>query len=273
MLRFDEIGYWSELKLEIVQKYAQAYSTILSTQPKLRHFYIDAFAGAGIHIRKGTGEWVLGSPLNALNVTPPFSEYWFIDLSQDKIDNLREAVGEWTNVHFRQGDCNDILISEVFPRLRYENFARGLCLIDPYGLDLDWNVIKTAGQLETIEIFLNFPVMDMNRNVFWHNASRVDAAQQQRMTRFWGDEGWRQIAYTTGNDLFGHARRTDNETIAAAFRDRLKNVAGFTHVPEPIPMRNSNGATVYYLFFASPKAVAGKIVRQIFDKYRGYGRR
>jgi hypothetical protein len=27
---FDEIGYWSEVKLEIVRKYAKAYSTILS---------------------------------------------------------------------------------------------------------------------------------------------------------------------------------------------------------------------------------------------------
>jgi three-Cys-motif partner protein len=47
-LHFDEIGYWSEVKLEIVRKYAAAYSTILSKQPLIRgHLYIDAFAGAG----------------------------------------------------------------------------------------------------------------------------------------------------------------------------------------------------------------------------------
>lgn len=27
---FDEIGYWSEIKLDIIREYAQAYSTILS---------------------------------------------------------------------------------------------------------------------------------------------------------------------------------------------------------------------------------------------------
>ena len=27
-LRFDEIGYWSEIKLDIVKKYAQAYATM-----------------------------------------------------------------------------------------------------------------------------------------------------------------------------------------------------------------------------------------------------
>jgi hypothetical protein len=32
-------------------------------------------------------------------------------------------------------------------------------------------------------------------------------------------------------------------------------------------MRNSSGAIVYYLFFASQKAVAAGIVRDIFRKY------
>ena len=33
-------------------------------------------------------------------------------------------------------------------------------------------------------------------------------------------------------------------------------------------MRNSTNAVVYYLFFASQKPVAAKIVRQIMDKHR-----
>jgi three-Cys-motif partner protein len=53
-LDFDKIGYWSEIKLEIVREYAKAYSTILSAQknPKLTHVYIDAFSGPGEHISK-----------------------------------------------------------------------------------------------------------------------------------------------------------------------------------------------------------------------------
>ena len=67
-LRFDEIGYWSQVKLEIVRDYAKAYSTILAKQPRLQHVYVDAFAGAGVHQLKTTGELVPGSPLNALAV-------------------------------------------------------------------------------------------------------------------------------------------------------------------------------------------------------------
>ena len=66
---FDQIGNWSEVKLEIIKKYAAAYSTILSKQRGLHHVYIDAFAGPGVHVAKATGKFVPGSPLNALNLT------------------------------------------------------------------------------------------------------------------------------------------------------------------------------------------------------------
>lgn len=44
MPRYDEIGYWSEIKLEIISKYATAYSTIMAANPVIKcHLYIDAF--------------------------------------------------------------------------------------------------------------------------------------------------------------------------------------------------------------------------------------
>ena len=44
--------------------------------------------------------------------------------------------------------------------------------------------------------------------------------------------------------------KVSNEKVAEAFRRRLKKVAGFRNVPEPIAMRNTQNAVVYYLFFA-----------------------
>jgi hypothetical protein len=44
-------------------------------------------------------------------------------------------------------------------------------------------------------------------------------------------------------------------------------VAGFKRVPEPLPMRNSKGSIVYYLFFASQKDTAEEIVTYIFDNF------
>lgn len=274
-LVFDEIGYWSEIKLDIINRYAQRYSQILHAQKHLHHVYIDAFAGSGKHISRKTGTLVPGSPEIALNVLPPFKEYYFVDIDGAKIAELRKTVANRVDVYIYQKDCNSVLLTDIFPKVLYQDKRRGLCLLDPYGLDLDWAVIKTAGTMKSIEIFLNFPVMDMNRNVLWSNPKGVDPADLQRMNAFWGDDSWKAIAYRPTQNLFGEIIeiKETNRTIAIAFQNRLKEVAEFKYVPEPIPMRNSNGAIVYYLFFASQNQTGEKIIRYIFNKYRNRGMR
>jgi three-Cys-motif partner protein len=270
---YDEINYWSEIKLDIVREYASAYSKILHAQknPTLKHIYIDAFAGAGIHISKNTGEFVAGSPLNALLVKPPFEEYHLIDLDSEKTDSLHKIAGDRSDVTIYEGDCNTILLEKVFPRARFKAYRRALCLLDPYGLHLNWEVMRTAGQMKTIEIFLNFPIADMNRNVLRRSPESVDPKQVLRMNAFWGDESWREAAYEKSGNLFGWEEKTTNAAMVEAFQKRLKTVAGFKYVPDPMPMRNSNNAVVYFLFFASNKPVAAEIVSQIFHKYDSKG--
>lgn len=69
---FDKIGYWSEIKLDIIKDYARPYSTILSNQSWCTgHYYIDALAGAGEHFSKTSNKMVPGSPLNALQTASP----------------------------------------------------------------------------------------------------------------------------------------------------------------------------------------------------------
>src|SRR5437899_5226458 len=82
-----------------------------------------------------------------------------------------------------------------------------------YNIDLSWDVIYTAGRMKSIEIFLNFMVMDMNMNVLLRDPARAEPAQAARMTRFWGDESWRQAAYEESpqRQLFG-----DAETVKVA---------------------------------------------------------
>ena len=158
-LRYDEIGFWSEVKLDILREYASAYSRILSSQKNasLYHIYIDAFAGAGKHISKHTGDFIPGSPANALLINPPFREYHLIDLDAQKIDALEQLSGERDDVFIYRGDCNEILLNKVFHRARYKDFRRALCILDPYGLHLDWEIMHTAGTMKSIEIFFELP--------------------------------------------------------------------------------------------------------------------
>jgi three-Cys-motif partner protein len=269
-LRFDEIGYWTEIKLDIVREYAQAYSRILAKKP-LNHFYIDGFAGSGVNIARRGQEFVRGSPLNALHVDPPFDGYFLIDLDGDKVQQLRalpEIRGR-PDVQVICGDCTRVLLDEVLPKVKYGDYRRALCVLDPYGLHLDWEVMRTAGQMKSVEIFLNFPIMDMNRNVLWRKPQLARAQDHARMTAFWGDESWRAVAYQQVPTLFGDYEdiKRGNWQVAQAFQERLRSKAGFEYVSEPLPMRNSTNAVVYYLFFASQQPVASRIVQDIFRKH------
>ncbi len=273
--KIDEIGRWSEVKLNILKRYAVEYSKILSSQrnPSFFHVYIDAFAGTGYHLSKTTGEMVLGSPLNALQVRPPFREYHLIDLDGDKIDGLNERIGKRRDVFLYKGNCNQVLLQEVFPKVQRQDFKdggfkRGLCLLDPYKLTLNWEVIREAGSMKSLDIFINFPIHDINRTVLHHDPDGASPANIARLSAFWGDESWRDVAYEKSEGLFGTMEeKVSNQRFAEAFRDRLKKIAGFKRVPEPLPMRNSKGSTIYYLFFASHKDTAEHIVTYIFDNF------
>jgi len=274
LFSYDEIGHWSEIKLDIVRKYASAYSRIMTAQPAIKkHIYIDAFAGAGRHISRRTGSFVPGSPLNALEVTPPFSEIHLIDLDRDKLSELRGWVGDRPDVFIYEADANQVLLNEVFPRCRYEDFNRALCLLDPYGLSVDWRVLQSAGEMGSVEVFYSFMIMDANRNVLWHKPDSVSPGQAKRMDRVWGDHSWAEAAYVARPTLWGDTvgEKARNEAIAEAFRKRLQDVAGFRYVPKPAPMVNIRGAVIYYLFFASPKETAAHIVEDIFSTARRKG--
>lgn len=207
-LKLDEVGAWSELKLEILKKYASAYTTILRGKG-LHPIYIDGFAGAGQHVSRRTKALIAGSPLNALNVEPPFDEFHLVDLKKERVDNLQKLTKGKKTVNIYSGDSNALLVSEVFPKIRYKEFKRALCVLDPYGLHLAWKVIRAAAESNTIEIFLNFPVMDMNMNVlFW----RPEAATEDNIARMNGATNRGEQLHTRERKHFLVHKKKSNPT-------------------------------------------------------------
>jgi len=271
-MNLDEVGHWTEVKLSILDEYTTAYSSILSKQGNIRHFaYIDGFAGSGYHVSRSSGAVIEGSPARALK--HGFSHCHLVDLDGQKTEMLRGLAEGRDDVTVYTGDCSEVLLGQVFPQCRYEDYRRALCLLDPYDLNPRWEVVQTAGQMRSIELFVNFMIMDANMNVLRRKGP--DAATQRqadRMNAFWGDSSWREAAYRTTPTLFGDAtEKSFNAEIATAYRKRLLSVAGFKYSPEPLAMLNTKGAVIYYLFFASHNATGAKIAKSIFEKYRKKG--
>jgi three-Cys-motif partner protein len=266
---YDIIGTWSLDKLNILRQYAEHYSNIVTSQGFFTSIYIDAFAGRGEHISKDTGELILGSPLNALNIKNPFKEYHFIDVDRKKVAHLRNIVGDREDVFFYDRDCHEVLLNEVYPRAKWKDYKRALCFLDPYKLQLRWEIVEQAGKANSIEIWLNFPIHHMNRNVLRKDPSSVTPHEAARMNEFWGDESWYEAAYPRQANLLGlDLKEPGNDPIVRAYQKRLKDVAGFRYVPEPIPMKHPNGAIIYYLFFAGPNETGARIAKYIMNQYK-----
>jgi three-Cys-motif partner protein len=268
----DVVGNWTEIKLAILEEYSKAYATVLNKHKRLKFSFIDAFAGAGWVVLRDSGEIKPGSSILALDIEPKFNHYHFIEMDHARAERLRKLTDMRSNVTVYEGDCNTILLRDVFPKCLYNDYCRALCLFDPYELNPRWDVVETAGRMGSLEIFLNFMIMDVNRNVLWDDPDGVKPGQIERMNAFWGDDSWREAAYEARLGLFGDMiEKKTNEAIVQAYRNRLKEKAGFEFVPDPIPMRNKKGVPIYYLFFASHNAAGNRIATALFKKYRTKG--
>lgn len=99
-------GTWTLQKLEALEKYLPAYTTILTKSAGGRFFktvYVDAFAGSG----KMTVEekdplfsteelqYLKGSASRALATEPPFDRYIFIDADSSNTKNLELLRAEY----------------------------------------------------------------------------------------------------------------------------------------------------------------------------------
>ncbi|MCC8432877.1 three-Cys-motif partner protein TcmP [Reyranella aquatilis] len=260
------MGRWSERKIEIVTKYARAYALALKNQP-FKRFYIDGFTGGGVALRKGSQDQVVTTARRILEIEPAFDGYHLVDFDVDKAAAMRLACVDRVQAVAYCGDANEIL-PPILESIRRSESKRALCFLDPYKILLSWKVLELAGRMGTIEGFINFPTLDIQRNVLRKDPSKIPPPGAARLTDMWGDDSWRQVAYAPQATLFGDVEEKQSiDALLAAFATRLKNVARFQHVSSPLVMRNNEGAIVYHLLFVTQQPLALKIANGVLKPY------
>ncbi len=103
-----EVGSWVEGKYRLVSSYDSLFSRGMKNKWDCR-VYIDLFAGAGRSRIKGTNRILPGSPLLALSVQDKFDKYIFCEMSDSKLEVLKQrVVREYPeiDVSYIEGDCN-----------------------------------------------------------------------------------------------------------------------------------------------------------------------
>ena len=154
-------------------------------------------------------------------------------------------------VEVRAGDCNPLI--RALARTLHARSVRGVAFLDPYGAHLEWETIEALAAAGTMEVVINFPVaMAINRLIT--KSGNVPDTWSGQLTRCFGTEEWREIAYKVEQDLFGQERVTKQGDVASRLLDlymeRLRTL--FKHVASPKLVRNTRKAPLYYLIWAGP---------------------
>jgi len=264
-IELDQIGPWSELKLEVLQGYVRAYSNIM--KPRSFHcVYVDAFCGSGIHLSKDKHELVAGSPLRVLELDHPFEELHFIDTDGRKIGLLRELVrpARGMKIQFWTDDSARVLAEKILPTIGWDRYMRCLCFLDPYSYNYPWSLMELCGRNRAVEVLLHFPMMALNRDVLRRDPESIHPNARSRMRTFWGDDSWQRIVYRP-TPLFPEIveKDADNIDVVNAYRERLGRLAGFDHVSNPLPFRNRKDNVIYYLILASHNETAVRIMNDM----------
>ena len=277
-------------KLDCLRKYLHAYTTILSKQQWLKgYFYIDAFAGPGTlkirrqktddraqkslievsdHVAKDTGEaeYISGSPRVALELERPFTDYVFIEIDKNKLNQLEELKNEYGSkdlqIHLRKQDCNNYL-RKLIKETQWTEW-RGVVFLDPFGMQVPWNTIVEIGKTKAIEIFINFPVgMAIQRLL--KRSGQFTPKERRKIDQYFGTDEWYDLLYDYSGDLFGGDNITkvqnSGDVLVKWYRKRLKEVFG--HVSTAREIQNTQGRPLYYLIFAGPNETGAKIANEV----------
>jgi three-Cys-motif partner protein len=224
-------GDWTREKLERVSAYLDAFQNVLKHQ-NFKLIYIDAFAGDGDVELRGEDlplfeqgrEFTEGSARRAITLTRPFDRYYFIDASGTSLDKLRtfveaEHAALAPRVTYQRGDVNEEL-PKAIDGLDSRN-ERAVVFADPFGMQLDWNTIKTIAS-KPVDFWYLAPTMAINRVLT--RDGNVPDSWARRLDRSLGTDEWRTGFYKSKmiGTLFGNETKT--EKVA-----RIDEIESFIH--------------------------------------------
>lgn len=274
-------GSWTRQKLEVLRKYLNAYMTIFTENERASFFhtvYIDAFAGTGYRTLADPSEapllaeiteednqnFLKGSARIALELEKPFAEYLFIEKQNNRVAELEHLRKEFPNrrIQIKQGDANNIL-KEWIQKTNWHR-ARAVVFLDPYGMQVEWSLIEAIAKTKAIDLWLLFPLgIGVNR-LLTKNAPPPDQ-WEQKLTRLFGTEEWRNRFYQRQTTMFGDEVEQKIASFASIqnfFIERLQAIFAAV-APNPLVLTNSHNNPLYLLCFAAGNPKGAKTALSI----------
>jgi three-Cys-motif partner protein len=242
-------------KAGFITKYAHTVAIAMKDRWPARA-YIDIYAGPGVCWVQDTGEFVLGSPLIAMEASPQFTHHVFVDMDSRCTDALahRLAGSDATIITADSNATSTIeAVRHAFPRRN----CLSLALLDPQGCTLHLDTIKALTDDRPMDLLINFPVLNLYRCLRacdWHILANVLGPDWPRggYAGYTGVEGW------------GMAARQH-------FRDELAGF-GYGHTSAREVRSETRNGPLYDFLLASKHPLARKLFEDV-TKETAHGQR
>ena len=255
-------GLWTVEKLEAVEKYLEAFTTVMKNQ-NFTTVYIDAFAGSGIcKVGSKANHLELdGSAMRSLSIKNKFDKYFFVELKEENCEALKAIREKHSDidVDIVKKDCNEF-IKDIIQNKRYmSNEKRGVIFLDPFAMSVDWKTIEIIGRTGKLDTWYLFPLSAVLRCA----AHDRDKVLDEKLIKFFGTDQWK-----SWYENQGESRTTEDVLTFCA--DRMREV--FSTVSEPAILKINN-IPYYALFFACSSKnqraneISQRIARNILKNY------
>jgi three-Cys-motif partner protein len=239
------VGRWATTKLRVLENYMQLFTVGMKPTSKKRFnwsglVYIDLFAGPGVCIVRGTEKEIEGSPLLALRTPHPFSKLYFVESDPESHAALASRTKETEKEGRSRAICDDCnraveqIVREPVPGALY------LAFMDPTGLDIRFSTIETLAKELRCDLIINWFSSAIRRNL----AQWQQSQESTKLDRFFGTGDWQKCLGS--NKPFGRVFRD----LVSLYRGQLTRI-GYAHQADPYAIKNTKGAVLYWLWFAS----------------------
>lgn len=288
-------GDWTEQKLAALKSYLQAYRLIFTQNEKAKYYrtiYVDAFAGTGERKEPATSTqnqtllapedlpeinaYKKGSARIALELESPFDEYIFVDRKQDHTQQLATMIeADYPTLKSR---CR--VLQEDGPQIIRElclhrNWSqqRAVVFLDPYGMNVEWDLLQLIANTRAIDLWLLFP-LGTGANRLLKRDAEPSKGFSDKLTRIFGTDSWKTEFYKESEQLglFGDepclVKDTTFDKIGQYFIERLKTI--FVGVaPTAKALYNSRRNPMYLLCFAAGNPIGAPTAIKIANHLLG----
>jgi three-Cys-motif partner protein len=286
-------GNWTEQKLDAFSKYVNSYLTIMNKHRDKygwKLIYFDAFAGSGKRtspdkVQENTSLFDItleeegvyqGAAERVLKIEQRgFDYYYFIENDEESIAELEKRllpIKEKKGIlelRFRPGDANAYL-KELADTMKKNKTFRSLALLDPFGMQVNWDSIKQLEGTKT-DLWILIPSGIIINRLLDRSGKLVNI---NKLIAFFGlpEQEIRDSFYKQdeSNDLFGNSGEIYKETapiqrISELYIKQLEAIFKYV-TPKPLELRNSRNVPIYHFAFASNNETARKIASQIIGR-------